>query len=117
MTRTLVVSLMLYPKLRRDIVELWALVHGQELAAQFAEEVDAALVAIGNWLREPEHSARKPNARSSMQSKASSLELRELAKRHTSPHPSAQQLTGLLNHLADWLEQYSVTNRDLHSQN
>lgn len=108
---------MLYPKSRRDMVEVWALVHGQESAAQFAEEVDVALVAIGNWLRELEQSAMKPNARSSMQSKASSLELRELAKRHTGPHPSAQQLTGLLNHLADWLEQYSASDRDLHSQN
>lgn len=108
---------MLYPKSRRDMVEVWSLVHGQELAAQFAEEVDAAMVTVGNWLRELEQSAMKSNTKSAMQSKASSLELRELAKRHSGPHPSAQQLTGLLNHLADWLEQYRTTDRNLHSQN
>jgi hypothetical protein len=117
MTRSLVVSLMLYPKMRRDMVEVWALVHGQESAHQLAEEVDTAMVAVGKWLRELEQSAMKPGARPVMQSKTSSLELRELAKRHSGPHPSAQQLTGLLNHLADWLEQYSATDRDLHSQN
>ena len=110
MSRSLIISLMLYPKLRREIVETWGFVYGEPLAKQFAEEVDGTMVAIGNCLHEFERAAAKPDAKMLIQGKALSLELRELAKRHTGPHPSTYQL-------ADWLDQFCTTDRDLHSQN